>query len=148
MKSLHSRDILPLGRYPMNAPRSDRRKRDRRSCSLYLQFMNNRTGELIGDLADISRDGFMLESSKPIPLNSEFSFRVDLPLDISNSPFIVLTAISRWNRQDPIDGRLYDTGFEITKINSSDIRALELIIERYGSRSTGQSSGTGYLWRN
>ena len=71
----------------------------------------------MGDLADISRDGFLLESSKPIPLNVEFAFRIELSAEISTKPSIVLTARSRWSRPDPIDGRLYDVGFEITNID-------------------------------
>ena len=90
----------------------------------------------------------MLESLKPIPLNTEFLLRVDLTPEISNKPFIIITAISRWNRPDPVDGRLYDTGFEIKKMDSSDTQALELIIERYGARGTSKDSGNGYLWRN
>jgi hypothetical protein len=97
--------------------------------------MNNRTGELVGDLADISRDGFMLESLKPIPLNAEFSFGIELPPDISRKPYIVFTARSRWSKPDPIDTRMYDTGFEVLKMDPSDKNAFELIIERYGSRS-------------
>jgi len=113
-----------------------------------MQFTNNRTGELVGDLADISRDGFLLESMKPIPVNMEFSFRVETPLEISNKSFITIAAISRWSRRDPIDGRLFDTGFEITKMDSVDTHSLELIIERYGTHSNKNDSGTGFLWRS
>ena len=132
----------------MSTPHSDRRKRERRSCSLYMRFMNNRTGELVGDLADISRDGFMLESFESIPLNAEFSFRIDLPPEISKKPFIVFTARSRWSLPDPVDGRLYDAGFEIIKIDPGDTHAFELISDQYGSSGTSRDLGTDYLWRN
>jgi hypothetical protein len=126
----------------MTTPLGDRRKRTRRALSLYLRFINNRTGEPVGDLADASRDGFMLESVKPIPLNAEFSFRVDLPAEISEKTFMIFTARSRWSRRDPVDGRLYDTGFEVLKMDASDIRAFELLFDRYGSRRTGTGFGT------
>ena len=122
----------------MNTPRSDRRKLGRRSTSFYLQFMNNRTGELVGDLADINRDGFMLESFKPIPLNAEFSFRIDLPPDISNKQSIVFTARSRWSQTDPIDRRLYDVGFEIINIDPGDTQVFQQIFDRYGSGGTNR----------
>ena len=122
----------------MNTPRSDRRKLGRRSTSFSLQFMNNRTGELVGDLADVSRDGFMLESFKPIPLNAEFSFRIDLPPDISNKQSIVFTARSRWSQTDPIDRRLYDVGFEIINIDPGDTQVFQQIFDRYGSGGTNR----------
>jgi len=103
-----------------------------------MRFMNNRTGELVGDLADISRDGFMLESMKPILLNTEFSFGVDLPPEISRKPFIVFTARSLWSQPDPVDVRLYDTGFEIIKMDPNGTQAFELLIDQYGSRGTGR----------
>jgi len=100
--------------------------------------MNDRTGELVGDLADISRDGFMLESFKPIPLNAEFSFRIDLPPDISNKQSIVFTALSRWSQTDPIDRRLYDVGFEIINIDPGDTQVFQQIFDRYGSGGTNR----------
>jgi hypothetical protein len=109
--------------------------------------MKHRTGELVGDLADISHEGFRLESLKPIPLNTEFRFRIDLPPEISQKPFIVFTARSLWSVPDPLDRRLYDTGFEIMQIDPSDNEALELIIDRYGSSSTGKDFGADYLWK-
>ena len=121
-----------------NISRSERRKRDRRSTSLYIQFINNRTGELVGDLADISRDGFMLESFKPIPLNAEFAFRIDLPPEISRKQSIVFTAQSRWSKPDRLDSRLYDVGFEILKTDPGDAQVFQQLYDLYGSTGTGR----------
>ena len=122
-----------------NTSRSERRKRGRRPTSLYIQFINNRTGELVGDLADISRDGFMLESLKPIPLNAQFSFRIDLPPEISRKQSIVFTAQSRWSLPDPLDTRLYDVGFEIVKIDPGDTQVFQQLYDQYGSSGTGRN---------
>lgn len=86
----------------------------------------------MGDLADLSPGGFMLESVKPILLNMEFSFRVDLPPEIAGQTALVLGARSQWSRRDPIDARLYDTGFEITEMHPADLRTLEILFERFG----------------
>ncbi len=130
----------------MSTPHSNRRKRERRSCSLYMRFMDNRTGELVGDLADLSRDGFRLEALKPIPLNSEFSFRIDLPPELSRKPSMVFSARSRWSQPDPIDTRLYDVGFEIIKMDPGDTQVFDLLIDQYGSSGAGGGSGNGFLW--
>jgi PilZ domain-containing protein len=131
----------------MSATRGNRRKRERRACSLYMQFVNSRNGEPIGDVADISREGFMLECVKPIQLNMDYSFRVDLSAEISTKPFIVLIARSRWSRPDPLDGRLYDTGFEIIRMDHADAQVFEAIYDRFGSTRTSGDSRTGYVWR-
>jgi hypothetical protein len=127
----------------MSTSRNNRRKRERRSSTLYLRFVNHRTGEAVGDLADISHDGFKLESTKPIRLHVEFSFRIDVPPEISEQPFIKLTARSLWSVPDPLDSRLYDTGFEIISIDPGDRRAFEVIIERYSSSRTSRDISMG-----
>ena len=94
---------------------------------------------MIGDLADISRDGFMLESFKPIPLNAEFSFRIDLPPEISRKQSIVFTAKSRWSQRDPLDTRLYDVGFEILNTDPGDAQVFQQIFDQYGSKGTDRN---------
>ena len=122
----------------MNTSHRDRRKLSRRPTSLYIQFINNRTGELVGDLADISHDGFMLESFKPIPLNAEFTFRIDLPPEISRKQSIVFIAQSRWSQPDRLDSRLYDVGFEILKTDPGDDQVFQQLYDQYGSSGTGR----------
>ena len=120
----------------MRAYNADRRNRKRRTLTLYMRFVNSRTGEPVGNLADLSPGGFMLESVKTIPVNAEFSFRVDLPPEAARKPFMVFTARSRWSRRDPVDGRLYDTGFEIMQMDPGDAQILQTILDRYGRNST------------
>jgi PilZ domain len=130
----------------MAPSRAERRTRNRRSCSLYLQLVNIRTGEPMGSLTDISLDGFRLESTRPIPLQVEFIFRLDVPHEICDRPCIKLMARSRWCKPDPIDSRLFDVGFEITGLDAGDVHALRQIIEKYGSSTTGANFNAGYLW--
>ncbi len=130
----------------MYMPRRERRNRERRSISLYLQFVNHRTGQWTGDLADISASGFRLESTMPIRLYTQFTFRVDVPPGISDKPFIKVIARSLWCQPDPIDPRLYNTGFEILSVDASDAHALEVITDRYASRTIGADMRTSYLW--
>jgi PilZ domain-containing protein len=130
----------------MAPSRAERRTRNRRSCSLYLQLVNIRTGEPMGSLTDISLDGFRLESTRPIPLQVEFIFRLDVPHEICDRPCIKLMARSRWCKPDPIDSRLFDVGFEITGLDAGDVHILRQVIERYGSSMISGNSDMGYLW--
>jgi hypothetical protein len=79
----------------------------------------------------------MLESTKPVPLNMEFSFHVDLPPEVAGQTSLILAARSLWSRRDPVDTRLFDTGFEITEMRPSDIKTLEALFERFGRRPIG-----------
>ncbi len=124
----------------------ERRTRERRSSSLSLQVVNFQTGESVGSLADISVDGFRLESTQRLPLQRDFLFRIDVPREISERSFIRMMARSRWGKPDPVDPRLFHTGFEIVGIDAADVHVVERILERYGSNATGIDSKINDIW--
>jgi hypothetical protein len=109
-----------------------------------MRLMNHRTGENVGDLSDLSANGFRLESTRPIRVNQVIEFQVDMELGMSDKPFLVFTAVSRWCKQDAIDTRLYDVGFEIVQMDGSDRRAFSSIYEQYGRKAA--AGGDTYLW--
>ena len=127
----------------MGVYRRNAREQDRRACSLYLRLVNHRTGETVGDIADLSPSGFKLESSKQIAVGAEMTFRMDLPPGLADKPYMVFAARSRWCRTDPMDGRLYDIGFEITRMDATDAHIFQRVFERYGT-SANLNSGD---WR-
>jgi hypothetical protein len=126
----------------------ERRRRERRAFSSYMQFLDERTGELMGDLADISHEGFRLEGSKHVPPNAELEFRVDLPPDFLGKACIVVKARSRWTRPHPIDARLYVSGYEIMHMDPGDARAYKLIFDRFGSTGPAKRATSDYLWKD
>jgi hypothetical protein len=126
----------------------ERRKRDRRDFSYYMRVMNENTGELVGHLADISISGFKLESQRPISKNTEYPLRIELSSDISNKPFIVFIASSKWCQPHLIDTTLYNVGFQIVNMNDDDLESYQKIFDVYGSQKIEQkSTNANYLWR-
>jgi hypothetical protein len=110
--------------------------------------MNENTGELVGHLADISIDGFKLESLKPISKNTEYPLRIELSSDISEKPFIVFIANSKWCQPHIIDTTLYNVGFQIVNMNSDDLESFKKIYDIYGSqKGDKKTSDANYLWR-
>jgi len=110
--------------------------------------MNENTGELVGHLADISISGFKLESQKPISKNTEFPLRIELASDISEKPFIVFIASSKWCQPHLIDTSLYNVGFQIVDMSSEDLESFKKIYNLYGSeKSDNKLSNADYLWK-
>jgi len=124
----------------------ERRLRERRSFSHYMRLMNENTGELVGHLVNISREGFQLESLKPVPVNTDYPLRIEVPGDIGKKPFMVFIARSKWCRRDPIDSGLYDAGFLIVDINPNDLDIFQFIFEKYGSKRDDKDGTADYLW--
>jgi len=124
----------------------ERRRLDRRTFSYYMRLMNEKTGELIGHLADISTGGFKMESQKPIPSNVDFRFRIDLTSDVANVPYLVFNARSKWCQRDHIDTSSFNVGFELIDMNKADVEIFTQMFEKYGSKSN-KGSEQDYLWR-
>lgn len=76
--------------------KDERRKLDRKNFTYYMRVLDEATGELIGQLSDISTGGFKIESTTPIPLGSNFRLRIDQTREISNKSFLLFTARVRW----------------------------------------------------
>ncbi len=124
----------------------ERRKRDRRTFSHYMRLMNENTGELVGHLVNISPEGFRLESLRAIPLNTDYPLRIELPGDITDKPYMVFIARSKWCHPDRIDPTLFDAGFQIVDMTPSDLEIFKKIFERYGSLGDFNDGTADYLW--
>ena len=125
----------------------ERRNRERRTFSHYMRLMNENTGDLVGHLVNISPHGFRLESLKAVPLNTDFPIRIELPGDITDKPYMVFVARSKWCRPDQIDSSLFDAGFEVVDMNPGDVEIFKVLFERYGSKEGPHKDNTDYLWR-
>jgi hypothetical protein len=129
-------------------PVRERRTDERRPFPSYMQFKNDVTGELVGDLADISRDGFRLEGMQPTRVNTEFRFRVDIPPGIRGPARMVFVAQSRWLRPHPLDPRVYLSGFQIQRMEAAEKRAFEQIYAECQPASKGADTIPDYLWKD
>lgn len=125
----------------------ERRKLDRRNFSYYMRVTDERSGELIGHLTDISTGGFKLDCQKPLPLNVDYRLRIELSGEIASKSSMSFGARSRWCEHDRIDPTSYNAGFQITDMAAGDAEIFSRMFEMYGSASASQRSNTDYLWK-
>ena len=111
----------------------DRRHNNRRKFGYYMPITEETTQQLIGHLADISSDGFRIDSSRPIPENRTFRLMLSLTSEIALKPFLHFNARSKWCKSDAISPNMYYVGFEITSISVEDANIFKRIFEKYGS---------------
>ncbi|MEN9562325.1 MAG: PilZ domain, partial [Chloroflexota bacterium] len=65
----------------------NKRKLPRKNFSYYMRVLHKDSGELIGQITDISTGGFKLESSKPLPINMNMELCIDQVSQISAKSF-------------------------------------------------------------
>jgi len=129
-------------------PSRERRTQERRTYSHYMQFKNDVTGELVGDLADVSLDGFRLEGMQPPRLLTDFRFRVDMPPGIDGPGRIIFIAQSRWLRQHPLDPRVYVSGFQIQRMDAAEHSAFRQLYAQGETARTKPNGVPDYLWKD
>lgn len=111
---------------------------ERRDFYYYIQLIDNDTLEVVGHLADIGSGGFKLDSQKPLPINKEYRFIMNLTGAVANKSFMEFAARSRWCRVDPLDPFVYNVGFQLVRIAPEDLEIFNRIMEKFG-RDRGKS---------
>ncbi|HEX5808621.1 MAG TPA: PilZ domain-containing protein [Anaerolineales bacterium] len=118
---------------------SSKRQRDRperKDFFYYKQVMNPVTREVIGHLSDISTGGFKLDSQRPLPVNKDFQFLINLSGEVADKPHMVFGARSRWCRVDPLDPYVYNVGFQLVDIDPADREIFNRMMEKYARDAT------------
>jgi hypothetical protein len=111
----------------------ERRGLKRRHLLYYLRVFDQSTGRQIGHLVDITKEGMMVMSERPIRPGRTLSLRMMLPEEVSKEAAVEFEATSLWTGQD-INPEFYDTGFKVTNITRRQLAMLETLIEDYGFR--------------
>jgi hypothetical protein len=101
-----------------------------------MRVLDNNTQELVGYLADISPRGFKLDSKQALLVNKDYALRLDLTPEISEKPYIVFVARTRWSQPDSTDPFAHNEGFQIVSIAPRDEEIFQRIVQKYGTSET------------
>jgi len=112
----------------------ERRKLKRKYLMFYTRVFNRRTGELLGNLADLTVEGLMLIGEQPLPVGTFYDLRMDLPVGFDfPKRHLDMLGKSVWCAPD-IDPRFFNTGFHLEYVDREDIAVIERLVEDYGLR--------------
>ena len=118
---------------------ANKRVENRKDFSYYMQLTDATTRQFIGHLADISTGGFKLDSDGPIPIGKEYRFRLALTAEVSDKPFMIFSAQSKWCKTDPIDPFVYNTGFHLLEMHPEDRSVFVRVLQLYGTKKARSS---------
>jgi len=111
----------------------ERRKFKRRSLAYYMLVMDANSREMLGHLIDITPQGFMMDSQKPLPLENDYRLRLDTMPDVADKDYIKFTARTKWCLPDAVEPYLFDIGFSIIDISQHDAEIIKKIAEKYAA---------------
>ncbi|MEW6221389.1 MAG: PilZ domain-containing protein [Thermodesulfobacteriota bacterium] len=109
----------------------EKRSLKRRHLIFYLEVFDDRTGQYLGHLVDITTKGIMLVSKDPIETGETRLLRMILPEEFAGRTHLVFEAKSVWSGKD-INPDFYDTGFEVANLSLAAKRYIQGLIEQMG----------------
>jgi hypothetical protein len=111
----------------------ERRKLKRRHLIYYLRIFDRATGRLLGHLVDLTPDGMMMMSERPVRVGRTVGLRMVIPGTAASDQTIEFDATSKWTSQD-VNPDFYDTGFELSGITRKQLARIETLIDDFGFR--------------
>ena len=126
---------------------TNKRKLPRRNFSYYMRVLDKNTGELIGQISDISTGGFKLESSKPVAVGLTMELCIDQVRELAGRSFIAFSARTRWCERDPYDPTIYNVGIQLLDMTPADYDIFVKIFNSYGEqKQSHHKSNSDYIW--
>ncbi|MFC1858567.1 PilZ domain-containing protein [Thermodesulfobacteriota bacterium] len=111
-------------------PSKKTRISERKSLLYYLKITDKSANKSIGYAVDISKQGFMLITGKPVEPDSLFQLKMFLPEEIQGGRYFEFSAVSRWCRQDQ-NPDYYSVGFQFADPSPEGIKIVDHLVEKY-----------------
>jgi len=111
----------------------ERRKLNRKYLAFFTRVFDRGNGQLLGHLADLTSEGMMIISEKPLEIDTVYNLRMDLSGAFFDREQLDFKANGVWCKPD-IDPAFFNIGFQLINISSDEISIIHRIIEEYGIR--------------
>ena len=107
----------------------ERRNTTRVKVTQLLSVFDRNHEEMLGNLVDISVQGFLLFSKKPVDIDTVWHLSIELPVEVAGSRTIRFGAESMWS--DSIgEPPNYWTGFQIIDLASDEREKIIQLIDQ------------------
>jgi len=106
----------------------EKRKQPRRQADEFLIVCDSQTAAFIGQVANMTEQGAMLLSEKPIQLNTTVECKMTLPKSTDGKDYVSFEAESKWCTHDEKTG-MYRTGYEFQKMTPDDHAIIQELLK-------------------
>ncbi len=106
------------------------RRAERRHIIYYLRVFAQDSGELVGYLADLTTEGFMVISDRKVAAGRTFRLRMDLPKEMKGTRQVLFKAKVMWCKPDA-NPDFYNTGYRILNLSRTDARTIDGLIRDF-----------------
>ncbi len=112
---------------------SERRLVHRRHLIYYLRVFERESGQLLGHLVDVTGEGLLVMSPKPLEIGRVYPLRMYVSTETIPGGVLDFEARSMWGRPD-VNPDFHDTGFQVIGANPAHLHHVETLIADFGFR--------------
>jgi hypothetical protein len=109
---------------------SDRRRSGRNSTRHIAKVIDATTDRVLGRLANITEDGMMVVTDKPVIVYEIYHIRLTLPKPVNGTSSLDLQAQARWSKPDR-NPRFRNAGFRFVQITEDDEELIRNVFNRF-----------------
>jgi hypothetical protein len=109
---------------------SDKRKFSRVHLIHYLRMFDRKTGNLIGNLVDLTAEGLQLISETPIEPGTILQIRMEFPEEVDDQQEMQLNAEAVWCDHQ-LDPDLFSVGCHLIPVTPTQVTIIRDLIDNY-----------------
>ncbi len=109
---------------------AENRKFNRIHLIHYLRLFDRKSGDLIGNLVDLTSEGLQLISEKAIEPGKLLEIRMEFPEEVDGEQEVQINAESVWCDHQ-LDPDLFSVGCKLIPITPSHVTIIRDLIENY-----------------
>jgi len=106
------------------------RRLERAHLIYFLRVFDANSGDLLGQMVDLTTDGIMVIGEGAIPPRQKYTLRMDLPRNVAVGRHLTVEARCKWCRKDP-SGDFYNVGFRILDMSPEAHEVVDHLIARF-----------------
>ncbi|KMQ49935.1 hypothetical protein CHISP_3149 [Chitinispirillum alkaliphilum] len=109
----------------------EKRKLQRKNLVYYLKVNDKRSGDLLGYLVDITREGIMVVQDTPFLEKTIFDIELELPADFAGPRTISVKVETLWCKRD-INPDFYAAGFRLLDVSQFNQAVIDQLSDTFG----------------
>jgi hypothetical protein len=110
---------------------ADKRRTKRTALLYYLQIVERPADRFFGRLVNISSEGIMIVTDRPIDKEAVFQLRLLLPEEVCGKAQMDFDACCMWCKQD-VNPKYFVSGFQMLDVTERDVETIVNLIVDYG----------------
>jgi len=108
----------------------EKRKFNRIHLIHYLRLFDRKTGDLIGNLVDLTSEGLQLISETPIEPGRLLEIRMEFPEEVDGEREVQINAQAIW-WDHQLDPELFSVGCKLIPVTPTHVTIIRDLIENY-----------------